>query len=138
MLAKENKQSQSTYSDNLYKNIVEGAKKEPMFQAYLETEYFREKVIDLYSILNSITHKHKIAANLHLIKAAGNKEKKDNNQFLLYNWEDFTERAVHYYNGFGEHGEMLSKDYLSGNTALITDILKKQKNIHYLIKECNI
>ncbi|MCM3108048.1 hypothetical protein ABEW72_12680 [Bacillus velezensis] len=46
MLAKENKQSQSTYSDNLYKNIVEGAKKEPMFQAYLETEYFREKVID--------------------------------------------------------------------------------------------
>lgn len=129
MLAKENKQSQSTYSDNLYKNIVEGAKKEPMFQEYLETEYFREKVIDKIKaytrFLNSITHKHKIAANLHLIKAAGNKEKKDNNQFLLYNWEDFTERAVHYYNGFGEHGEMLSKGYLSGNTALITDILKK-------------
>ncbi|WMY23226.1 hypothetical protein D9R10_19665 [Bacillus velezensis] len=80
MLAKENKQCQSTYSDNLYKNIIEGAKKEPMFQEYLETEYFREKAIDKIKaytrFLNSITHKHKIAANLHLIKAAGNKEKK--------------------------------------------------------------
>ncbi|ANF35093.1 tyrocidine synthase 3 [Bacillus sp. CN2] len=45
---------------------------------------------------------------------------------------------MHYYNGFGEHGEMLSKGYLSGNTALINNIFKKQKNIHYLIKECNI
>ena len=34
---------QSTYTENLYQNIVEEAKNDPMFKEYLEIKYFREK-----------------------------------------------------------------------------------------------
>ena len=74
--------------------------------------------------LNNITHEHIIHANIHFIRADENKEEKEDEQFLLLNWEDFTKKAVEYYNGFGEHGEILIHDHLSRNTELITDILK--------------
>ncbi len=119
---------QSTYTENLYQNIVEEAKNDPMFKEYLEIKYFREKVIarvKAYTqFLNNITHEHIIHANIHFIRADENKEEKEDEQFLLLNWEDFTKKAVEYYNGFGEHGEMLIHDHLSRNTELITDILK--------------
>ncbi|MCP3742349.1 amino acid adenylation domain-containing protein [Rossellomorea sp. BNER] len=125
-----NKQTeiQSAYLDNLYQNIVEEAKNDPMFKEYLEIEYFREKVIarvKAYTqFLNSLAHEHIIHANIHFIRAEENKEEKDNDQFILLDWEDFTNRTVEYFNGFGEHGDMLTHDYLPGNTVLISDILK--------------
>ncbi|MDW7614145.1 amino acid adenylation domain-containing protein [Peribacillus simplex] len=121
----------STYTANLYQNIVEEAKNDPLYREYLEIDHFREKIINrvktYINYLNSLTNESLIDAEIHLIEADEEKEEKGTNHFLLLEWEEFTTKKVKRYKGFGEHGDMLLKDNLAKNKGIITNILNETK-----------
>jgi len=76
-----------------------------------------------YSFLGKINNKGDINANIHLVLSE--EERNESNKKLFDNWTKSTKKSFMTYQGFGEHADMIQKEYTENNARIVEDILKE-------------